>query len=253
MTNSHDCLFRRIYKIGWTKNHLGGRGGGYLCREMPSYPHKNYHYKDTKASWPPYLYNGISYDWKDGLHIESWLLLCFPGVPFGETGCPSTPAMMTWKCFLLLALCEGNPPVTGGFPSQRVSNVTSMFNFAIRLNRRKRWVMSVLKQLNRADCRIAPSQWETSLQSNAISHWLGANLESVLLMWHHCDAHTHTPPILWNEHSWDFIIMTIFPIVTGHHPTNQSRTPLLSECVPDKIVHFTRRKKCPLFVQNVLP
>ena len=32
----------------------------------------------------------------------------------------------------------------------------------------------------RADSRLAPSQWETSLQSNVISHWLGANLESVL-------------------------------------------------------------------------
>ena len=35
---------------------------------------------------------------------------------------------------------------------------------------------------HRADSRIAPcSQWETLLQSNAISHWLGANLESALL------------------------------------------------------------------------
>ena len=32
----------------------------------------------------------------------------------------------------------------------------------------------------RADSRFAPSQWETSLQSNAISHSLGANLESAL-------------------------------------------------------------------------
>ena len=32
----------------------------------------------------------------------------------------------------------------------------------------------------RADSRFAPSQWETSLQSNAISHWLGASLESAL-------------------------------------------------------------------------
>ena len=32
----------------------------------------------------------------------------------------------------------------------------------------------------RADCRLAPSQWEMLLQSNAISHWLGANLESAL-------------------------------------------------------------------------
>ena len=32
----------------------------------------------------------------------------------------------------------------------------------------------------RADCRFVPSQWETSLQSNAVSHCLGANLESAL-------------------------------------------------------------------------
>ena len=33
---------------------------------------------------------------------------------------------------------------------------------------------------HRADSSFAPSQWETSLQSNAVSHWLGANLESAL-------------------------------------------------------------------------
>ena len=32
----------------------------------------------------------------------------------------------------------------------------------------------------RADTRLAPSQWETSLQSNAVSHWLDANLESAV-------------------------------------------------------------------------
>ena len=32
----------------------------------------------------------------------------------------------------------------------------------------------------RAVPRFAPSQWETSLQSMAVSHWLGANLESAL-------------------------------------------------------------------------
>ena len=32
----------------------------------------------------------------------------------------------------------------------------------------------------RADFRFAPSQWEMSVQSSAISHWLGANLESAL-------------------------------------------------------------------------
>ena len=32
----------------------------------------------------------------------------------------------------------------------------------------------------RVDSRFAPSQWEASLHSNAVSHWLGANLESAL-------------------------------------------------------------------------
>ena len=35
--------------------------------------------------------------------------------------------------------------------------------------------------LTKADSRFVPSQWETSLQSNAVSHRLGANLESALL------------------------------------------------------------------------
>ena len=32
----------------------------------------------------------------------------------------------------------------------------------------------------RADSRFVPSQWETLLQSNTVSHWLVANLESAL-------------------------------------------------------------------------
>ena len=36
-------------------------------------------------------------------------------------------------------------------------------------------------KIYRADSRLVPSQWELSLQSNAVSHWLGANLESALI------------------------------------------------------------------------
>ena len=36
----------------------------------------------------------------------------------------------------------------------------------------------------RTDSRPGPDQWETSLQSNAVSHWLGAKLESAL--WYMC-------------------------------------------------------------------
>ena len=34
----------------------------------------------------------------------------------------------------------------------------------------------------RADSRFAPSQWETALLCNDVSHWLGANLESALCL-----------------------------------------------------------------------
>ena len=34
----------------------------------------------------------------------------------------------------------------------------------------------------RADFRFAPSQWETTLLCNDVSHWLGTNLESALSM-----------------------------------------------------------------------
>ena len=40
--------------------------------------------------------------------------------------------------------------------------------------------ISMFSQSSRADSRLAPSQWKTSLQSNAVSHWLGANLETAL-------------------------------------------------------------------------
>ena len=33
---------------------------------------------------------------------------------------------------------------------------------------------------HKADSRLGPSQWEKSLQSIDVSHWLGANLESAL-------------------------------------------------------------------------
>ena len=154
--------------------------------------------------------------------------------------------VLSWWCHqtetlsVLLVLCEGNPPVTGGFSSQRASSAVLRCFFYIRLG--KRWIDSgvvltvmwrhcndrvlswffttsacggldvpanwgfndfdnVLTEIlypysegwfplfqwrnrgeyrYRAYSRLAHSQGETSLQSNATSHWLGANLESAL-------------------------------------------------------------------------
>ena len=41
----------------------------------------------------------------------------------------------------------------------------------------RQWMFDTVYKAG-ADSRLVPSQWETSLQSNAVSHWLGANLES---------------------------------------------------------------------------
>ena len=51
--------------------------------------------------------------------------------------------------------------------------------------------------LGRAESRFAPSQWETSLQSNAFSHWLGANLDSTLPWYSACKWTWATSLCLW--------------------------------------------------------
>ena len=43
------------------------------------------------------------------------------------------------------------------------------------------WLLIRVNDYFRADSRLAPSQWEMSLQCNVVSHWLGARLESALL------------------------------------------------------------------------
>ena len=53
---------------------------------------------------------------------------------------------------------------------------------------------------HRAGSRFAPSQWETPLQSNAVSHWLGANLESAL--WHIEPPNTHVSTLGWLISPW---------------------------------------------------
>ena len=42
--------------------------------------------------------------------------------------------------------------------------------------------VTLIESILRADSRLAPEQWGTSLQSNAVSHWLGANPESALIL-----------------------------------------------------------------------
>ena len=48
----------------------------------------------------------------------------------------------------------------------------------------------------RADSRLAPRQWETLLQSNTVSHWLGANLKSALYYLLVSLDRCNTPPLI---------------------------------------------------------
>ena len=58
--------------------------------------------------------------------------------------------------------------------------------------------------------RLAPSQWETSLQSNAASHWLDANLESSMF-W----SNIYSQILYhWATFNLPFLTFTIFSI---HH------------------------------------
>ena len=59
-----------------------------------------------------------------------------------------------------------------------VTQICALLSYWQSLNVSIDWVKYWLK--HRADSRLVPSQWETSLQNNAVSHWLGTNLESAL-------------------------------------------------------------------------
>ena len=65
-----------------------------------------------------------------------------------------------------------------------VSICTSQVIFLIisvsRINQSGLWSPYCTIIYCRADSRLAPRQWDTLLQSKAVSHWLGANLESAL-------------------------------------------------------------------------
>ena len=67
----------------------------------------------------------------------------------------------------------------------------------------------------RADSRLAPSQWETSLQSNAVSHWLGANLAKVYF---------HTALLHWYQSR--FLLVCVVWLPWGHSPLIPSSIPL---------------------------
>ena len=91
---------------------------------------------------------------------------------------------MTWRIWCL-SKCLCTPLQSDQSRCDSVANAIEITATALIIemhaNAPHRSPVNLLWQWEyRADSRLVPSQWETSLQSNAVSHWLGANLESAL-------------------------------------------------------------------------
>ena len=74
--------------------------------------------------------------------------------------------------------------------SKFVEAMASIFNMSFGLKCNLANLLVLWKRMDyylpRADSRFAPSQWETALLCNDVSHWLGANLESALPIFIDC-------------------------------------------------------------------
>ena len=75
------------------------------------------------------------------------------------------------------------------------------------------WITPTSRITIRADSRLAPSQWEASLQSNVFSHWLNANLESALTVSERehplCGRHNECDGVS-NHHPDDCLLKRLF-------------------------------------------
>ena len=70
---------------------------------------------------------------------------------------------------------------------------------------------TVDESTHRTSSRFAPSQWETPLQSNAVSHWLGANLESAL-------TQCYKRNITWRHHDMEATSALVMTLCGGNPP-----------------------------------
>ena len=64
------------------------------------------------------------------------------------------------------------------------------------------WYHHILYLMPRANSRFAPSQWETALLCNNVSHWLGASLKSALdaMCYHYSSLNEYDLYVY--RHSW---------------------------------------------------
>ena len=99
-------------------------------------------------------------------------------------------------------------------PTETMSSCYSIPGFSIYQSRNSncgdsKSHMYCIYQGTWADSRLAPSQWETLLQSNTVSHWLGASLESALWYMGSLQAIFHFFPIAEIWQSYDCLTSTM--------------------------------------------
>ena len=134
--------------------------------------------------WPrsmsPY---GVTWSqWVNGLHCTFSQLLTRT-CPCGRRWnvAPTTARRVLcgrwWTWLLIMAVCETPPSIDASRSLMSVRDTsTSEWAKKQKIPHSHYGDKMMLVMSYRADSRFAPSQWETSLQSNTVSHWLGANL-----------------------------------------------------------------------------
>ena len=103
-------------------------------------------------------------------HTDSKIKFIIPVLKF-KTTCLKRPHVQ-WS--FIQSHCQGIPWVTY-HRSHEFHEQPNKIKY-----RRLGSTLQKLLSAGRADSRFVPSQWETLLKSNTVSHWLGTNLESAL-------------------------------------------------------------------------
>ena len=134
------------------------------------------------------------------------------------------------------------------------------------------WLQVIVLLLG-AHFRLAPSQWETSLQSNVVSHWLSANLESsdtltshvtrlsaaivlthiILASEENCGDASHSSNN-WNPRSATFYTTQGVPARNPAHPAKKPVSAQLLWLRKSPVNHlFTQQLISARVLQNALP
>ena len=92
---------------------------------------------------------------------------------------------LKWQQFVLASMFKATPP-----EATRLGGVDKLFkDQRLEEDSDKNSTNEIIKltwHAYRADSKLAPSQWETALLCNDVSHWLGANLELALCIFSYC-------------------------------------------------------------------